>query len=112
MYYYIYINILTRRVVGVNSFLQLEFHIHHAKEAAKIVKILSLLDSKTGKVTKNSPRCLLAKQNAIVEVGILSSCRSLSFLLGRMCVIYSRFCAGGFARSRMRGGVQSLQSFG
>lgn len=48
---------------------QLEFHIHHAKEAAKIVKILSLLDPKTGTVMKNSPRCLLAKQNAMVEVG-------------------------------------------
>ncbi|KAH6755565.1 Translation elongation factor EF1A/initiation factor IF2gamma family protein [Perilla frutescens var. hirtella] len=64
---------------------QLEFHIHHAKEAAKIVKILSLLDPKTGKVTKKSPRCLLAKQNAMVEVALqgpvcveeYSSCRAL-----------------------------------
>ncbi|XP_057812350.1 uncharacterized protein LOC131026496 isoform X5 [Salvia miltiorrhiza] len=48
---------------------QLEFHIHHAKEAAKIVKILSLLDPKTGKVMKKSPRCLLSKQHAMVEVG-------------------------------------------
>ncbi|GKA83759.1 HBS1-like protein isoform X1, partial [Tanacetum coccineum] len=47
---------------------QLEFHIHHAKEAARVKKIVSLLDSKTGKVTKKSPRCLLAKQSAIVEV--------------------------------------------
>lgn len=64
---------------------QLEFHIHHAKEAAKIVKILSLLDPKTGTVMKNSPRCLLAKQNAMVEVALqdpvcveeYSSCRAL-----------------------------------
>ena len=47
---------------------QLEFHIHHAKEAARVVRILSLLDSKTGKVTKKAPRCLLAKQSALVEV--------------------------------------------
>ncbi|KAA8520743.1 hypothetical protein F0562_014985 [Nyssa sinensis] len=47
---------------------QLEFHIHHAKEAARIVRILSLLDSKTGKMTKKAPRCLTAKQSAIVEV--------------------------------------------
>ncbi|KAJ9554546.1 hypothetical protein OSB04_018591 [Centaurea solstitialis] len=47
---------------------QLEFHIHHAKEVARVAKIVSLLDSKTGKVTKKSPRCLLAKQSAIVEV--------------------------------------------
>ncbi|KAL3512234.1 hypothetical protein ACH5RR_024951 [Cinchona calisaya] len=46
----------------------LEFHIHHAKEAAQVVKILSLLDPKTGKVSKKSPRCLVAKQNAVVEV--------------------------------------------
>ncbi|KAG6420924.1 hypothetical protein SASPL_117469 [Salvia splendens] len=64
---------------------QLEFHIHHAKEAAKIVKILSLLDPKAGKVTKKSPRCLLSKQNAMVEVALqgpvcveeYSSCRAL-----------------------------------
>lgn len=64
---------------------QLEFHIHHAKEAAKIVKILSLLNPKTGKVTKKAPRCLLAKQNAMVEVALqgpvcveeYSSCRAL-----------------------------------
>ncbi|XP_057812347.1 uncharacterized protein LOC131026496 isoform X2 [Salvia miltiorrhiza] len=64
---------------------QLEFHIHHAKEAAKIVKILSLLDPKTGKVMKKSPRCLLSKQHAMVEVALqgpvcveeYSSCRAL-----------------------------------
>lgn len=47
---------------------KLEFHIHHVREAARVVKILSLLDSRTGKVTKKAPRCLLAKQSAVVEV--------------------------------------------
>ncbi|KAL8099725.1 hypothetical protein AgCh_032111 [Apium graveolens] len=47
---------------------QLEFHVHHAKEVARVVKILSLLDSKTGKVTKKAPRCLLSKQSAVLEV--------------------------------------------
>ncbi|GJY66510.1 transcription factor PIF1 [Tanacetum coccineum] len=47
---------------------QLEFHIHHAKETARVKKIVSLVDSMTGKVKKKSPRCLLAKQSAIVEV--------------------------------------------
>ncbi|TXG62357.1 hypothetical protein EZV62_013720 [Acer yangbiense] len=47
---------------------QLEFHIHHAKEAATMVKISSLLDTKTGKVIKKAPRCLIAKQSAVVEV--------------------------------------------
>lgn len=48
--------------------MQLEFLVHHTKEAARVVKILSLLDPKTGKETKKSPRCLLAKQNAMIEV--------------------------------------------
>lgn len=47
---------------------QLEFHAHHVKEAARVLKILSLLDSKTGKVTKQAPRCLLSKQSAVLEV--------------------------------------------
>lgn len=47
---------------------QLEFHIHHAKEPAKVSRILSVLDPKTGKVTKKSPRCLTAKQSAVIEV--------------------------------------------
>lgn len=49
---------------------QLEFHIHHAKEAARVVKIVSLLDPKTGKETKKAPRCLLSKQSAIIEVAL------------------------------------------
>nr|KYP38085.1 HBS1-like protein [Cajanus cajan] len=47
---------------------QLEFHIHHAKEPARVSRILSLLDPKTGKITKKSPRCLTAKQSAVIEV--------------------------------------------
>ncbi|XP_031373352.1 elongation factor 1-alpha isoform X2 [Punica granatum] len=47
---------------------QLEFHVHHAKEAARVVKIISLLDPKTGKASKKTPRCLVAKQSAILEV--------------------------------------------
>ncbi|XP_078168009.1 uncharacterized protein LOC144562663 [Carex rostrata] len=47
---------------------QVEFHIHHAKEAARIAKIVSLLDQKTGKAYKSSPRFLKAKQSAVVEV--------------------------------------------
>ncbi|PIA36982.1 hypothetical protein AQUCO_03100018v1 [Aquilegia coerulea] len=47
---------------------QMEFHIHHSKEAARVVKILSLLDSKTGKVSKKAPRCLTTKQSALIEV--------------------------------------------
>ncbi|KAL5785855.1 hypothetical protein ACOSQ2_008247 [Xanthoceras sorbifolium] len=64
---------------------QLEFHIHHAKEAATMVKISSLLDTKTGKVIKKAPRCLTAKQSAVVEVSLhgpvcveeFSNCRAL-----------------------------------
>ncbi|XP_011044994.1 PREDICTED: elongation factor 1-alpha isoform X3 [Populus euphratica] len=47
---------------------QLEFHGHHAKEAARVVKIISALDSKTGKVTKKAPRRLTSKQSAVIEV--------------------------------------------
>ncbi|KAI5384821.1 uncharacterized protein LOC127101066 isoform X1 [Lathyrus oleraceus] len=47
---------------------QLEFHIHHAKEPARVSRILSILDPKTGKVTKKSPRCLTSKQSAVIEV--------------------------------------------
>ncbi|CAK7354224.1 unnamed protein product [Dovyalis caffra] len=64
---------------------QLEFHIHHAKEAARVVKIISLLDPKTGKVSKKAPRCLTSKQNAVIEVALdgpvcveeFSNCKAL-----------------------------------
>ncbi|XP_042517995.1 elongation factor 1-alpha isoform X2 [Macadamia integrifolia] len=64
---------------------QVEFHVHHAKKAARVVRILSLLDQKTGKVTKRAPRCLTAKQSAVIEVVLgeavcireFSDCRAL-----------------------------------
>ncbi|XP_058097737.1 uncharacterized protein LOC131242843 isoform X2 [Magnolia sinica] len=64
---------------------QVEFHVHHAKEAAKVVRILSLLDPKTGKVSKKAPRCLLARQSAVIEVALdravcveeFSNCKAL-----------------------------------
>ncbi|ERN01088.1 hypothetical protein AMTR_s00002p00187140 [Amborella trichopoda] len=49
---------------------QVEFHVHHAKEAARVVKILSLIDPKTGKVSKKAPRCLTARQSAMIEVNL------------------------------------------
>lgn len=49
---------------------QMELHIHHAKEAARVVRISSLLDSKTGKVTKKAPRCLTARESAVLEVAL------------------------------------------
>ncbi|KAF6141528.1 hypothetical protein GIB67_012196 [Kingdonia uniflora] len=64
---------------------QVEFHIHHAKEAGRVVKILSVFDQKTGKVSKKAPRCLTAKQSALIEVVLhgpvcvkaFSDCRGL-----------------------------------
>lgn len=53
----------------------MEFHIHHAKEAARIAKIVSLLDQKTGKASKSAPRFLKAKQSAVVEVSLISPLR-------------------------------------
>uniref|UniRef100_A0A2P2LQN7 HBS1-like protein isoform X4 n=1 Tax=Rhizophora mucronata TaxID=61149 RepID=A0A2P2LQN7_RHIMU len=46
----------------------LEVHIHHTKEAARVARIISVLDSKTGKVTKKTPRVLTSKQSAVLEV--------------------------------------------
>ncbi|KAL6843789.1 hypothetical protein ACP4OV_026360 [Aristida adscensionis] len=57
------LDITTPIVVGS----QLEFHIHHVKEAARITKIVALLD-KTGKPSKSAPRFLKSKQNAVVQV--------------------------------------------
>ncbi|CAL9154251.1 unnamed protein product [Musa hybrid cultivar] len=64
---------------------QVEFHIHHAKEAGRVVKMVALLDQKTGKVSKTTPRFLKAKQSAIIEVKLngavcveeFSKCRAL-----------------------------------
>nr|CAD1821062.1 unnamed protein product [Ananas comosus var. bracteatus] len=68
-------------LVGV----QVELHIHHAKESARVVKILALVDQKTGNVSKKAPRMLTARQSAIVEVKLdgavcveeFSNCRAL-----------------------------------
>ncbi|CAH9060518.1 unnamed protein product [Cuscuta epithymum] len=60
------LDISTPLVIGS----QVEFHVHHAKKAARVVKFLSLLDSKTGKETRKSPRCLSARQSAIIEVAL------------------------------------------
>ncbi|KAL2483248.1 Translation elongation factor EF1A/initiation factor IF2gamma family protein [Forsythia ovata] len=73
---------------------QLELHIHHVKEAARVVKILSLLDPKTGEVMKKSPRCILSKQNAVIEV-----------------VLQGLVCVDEYAKSRALGRV-SLRSSG
>ncbi|KAJ6373331.1 hypothetical protein OIU76_027632 [Salix suchowensis] len=48
--------------------LKLEFHGHRAKEAARVLKIISVLDPKTGNVTKKAPRCLTSKQIAVIEL--------------------------------------------
>ena len=54
--------------------MQVEFHVHHAKEAARVIKILSVIDQKTGKVSKRAPRCLIAKQSAVIEVSCCCCC--------------------------------------
>ncbi|XAR71174.1 Protein-synthesizing GTPase [Bertholletia excelsa] len=78
---------------------QLEFHIHHVKEAMRVVRILSLLDSKTGKVIKKAPRCLLAKQSAVIEVA----------LQGEVCVEeYSKCKALGRVSLRVLGRTVAL----
>ncbi|XP_020275714.1 HBS1-like protein isoform X1 [Asparagus officinalis] len=70
---------------------QVEFHIHHARTAAKVVKILSLIDPKSGKSSKRPPRLLTAKQSAIIEVSLdeavcveaFSECRVLGRVILR-----------------------------
>ncbi|XP_006653029.1 HBS1-like protein [Oryza brachyantha] len=48
--------------------LQFELHIHHAKMSACMVKIVSLLEQKTGKASKKRPRFLTSRQTAVIEV--------------------------------------------
>lgn len=48
--------------------LQFELHVHHAKVSAGLVRIVSLLDQKTGKALAKRPRLLTARQAAIIEV--------------------------------------------
>ncbi|KAK6915884.1 Translation elongation factor EFTu/EF1A, C-terminal [Dillenia turbinata] len=92
----------------------LEFHVHHAKAAGRVVKILSLLDSKTGKMTKKAPRCLMAKQSAVIRVVLdeavcveeYSSCRAL----GRVSVRASgRTVAVGIVDKIINVQEQSIQ---
>lgn len=73
---------------------QLEFHIHHAKEPARVSRILSVLDPKTGKVTKKNPRCLTSKQSAVIEV-----------------ILHEPVCVVEFSRCKALGRV-SLRSLG
>ncbi|KAL2896811.1 HBS1-like protein [Bienertia sinuspersici] len=78
---------------------QLEFHIHHAKEAARVSRIVSLLDPKTGKETKKAPRCLLANQRAVIEIA----------LQGEVCVEdYTSFKALGRVSLRSSGRTIAL----
>ncbi|KAG0447818.1 hypothetical protein HPP92_028135 [Vanilla planifolia] len=61
-----------------------EFHIHHAKEAARVTKIISLINQKGGDTSKGS-RLLVSRQSAIIEVSLdrpvcveeFSGCRAL-----------------------------------
>ncbi|MQL97087.1 hypothetical protein Taro_029773 [Colocasia esculenta] len=64
---------------------EVEFHIHHVREAARVSKISSVIDAKTGKISKKAARFLSAKQSAIIEVVLegavcveeFSKCRAL-----------------------------------
>ncbi|KAG8066064.1 hypothetical protein GUJ93_ZPchr0004g38601 [Zizania palustris] len=83
-------NILELRVLVLDITIpilvgyQVEFYIHHVKEAARVTKIVALLD-KAGKPSKTAPRFLKSKQNAIVQVTLdgavcvqeFSKCRAL-----------------------------------
>lgn len=51
-----------------NHYFQFELHIRHAKSSARLVRILSSLDQKTGRALKKAPRLLTARQAALVEV--------------------------------------------
>lgn len=47
---------------------QVVVHVHAAREAAIVSKLVSLLDPKTGQVTKRQPRALPSNSSAVVEV--------------------------------------------
>ncbi|KAF7815250.1 TMV resistance protein N-like [Senna tora] len=57
-----------------------------SQEPAKVSRLVSVLDPKTGKMTKKCPRCLIAKQRAVIEVSLqepvcvveFSSCKALA----------------------------------
>ena len=54
-------------------FCKVVLHCHHAKEPAKITQLVSLLDQKGQVMPNKKPRCLLANQRAIIEVGAIGS---------------------------------------
>ncbi|XP_078436941.1 translation elongation factor EF1A/initiation factor IF2gamma family protein isoform X2 [Wolffia australiana] len=64
---------------------EVEFHIHHAREVARVTKIVSVVDPKTGKAAKKVARFLSSKQSAVIEVALtgavcveeFSKCRAL-----------------------------------
>ena len=55
---------LTARVPAV----QVTIHVHAARETGRITQLVSLLNAKTGEVTKPKPRALLKEQTAVVEI--------------------------------------------
>ncbi|EMS51925.1 HBS1-like protein [Triticum urartu] len=59
-------------IVPILPGLQFELHAHHAKVSASLVRIVSLLDQKTGKASAKKPRMLTARQAAIIEVHYVS----------------------------------------
>jgi len=69
-----------------------EFHIHHVKEAARVTKIIALLD-KTGKPSKSAPRFLKSKQNALIQViNEMDHCEWLSFRLPNDHTLFTYQC--------------------
>jgi elongation factor 1 alpha-like protein len=47
---------------------QVTIHAHTAKESGHVSKLVALLDSKTGQVIRQKPRCLLPGQSAVIQV--------------------------------------------
>ncbi|CAA6657939.1 unnamed protein product [Spirodela intermedia] len=64
---------------------EVEFHIHHVREAARVARIVSVVDPKTGRASGKAARFLSAKQSAVIEVVLagavcveeFSKCRAL-----------------------------------
>lgn len=75
------LDISTPIVVGC----RVEFQVHHAVEAARVMKLVSVLDQKTGKILNGAPPFLTAKQSATVQVDLdgavcveeFANCRAL-----------------------------------
>jgi elongation factor 1 alpha-like protein len=47
---------------------QVTIHVHAARENGTVTRLLSLLDAKTGEVSRRRPRCLLKGQTAVIEI--------------------------------------------